>query len=752
MMYLDKELIMQGYWMWTEDWKTEDKEHAALVLFRTEIAEPVDDAALKITADTRYKLYVNGQHVQSGPSKGDDHIRYIDEAVISFQEQRNVIAIEVLKYPAADPENSNHSLFTSEMPGLYIEGFDPADYGSEWKSYTARNTEFYAEEKGFAPLHIHEKDAADPKTVGWKAPRFDDADWSGVILYGDEEVPEILRPENFASRTIPYMRMTERRFASCNDPAWSRLICEDETVVLAADSETEVVLDAGEEMTAFPVMKMSAGAGAEIEILYSECYVLTTSEESSSDDSYGPAEKGNRLDSVNGVLEGYTDHFRIMESGEWEYEPFWMRTFRFVRVRIRTGREALKIKSFAFEETGYPLEVMTEVRTSDESLADIWDISVRTLRRCMHETYMDGPFYEQLQYIMDTRAQILYTYSVAADDRLARQAIDDFRRSQRPDGLLNACYPNRNANVIPGFSMFYILMLYDHMMYFGDRELIVSCMDSVDRALGFFDAHIEADGMVGKIGGVNGENPYWSFVDWAEEWMPTIGMPAAAMNGPDTLQNLIYVMGLQAAAELAEFIDDAAAADRYEERAEDVIEAVRLHCMNDDGLLTDGTGCSELSQHAQVLGVLTGLYDEEEARRAMDKCMNESGFARCSVAWNYYLFRALEQTGLYYLTDRCWDTWRKMIANGCTTCVESEKYPRSECHAWGALAMYELPSAVLGVRPAAPGYSRIAVDPVPGYLDYAEGTVHTPHGDISVSWSRDSVKIKCADDVRARII
>ena len=246
---------MQGYWMWTEDWKTEDSERAALVLFRTEIAGPVDDAALRITADTRYKMYVNGQHVQSGPSKGDDHIRYIDEAVISFQEQHNVIAIAVLKYPAADPENSNHSLFTSEMPGLYIEGFDPADYGSEWKSYTARNTEFYAEEKGFAPLHIHEKVTADPKTADWKVPGFDDADWSGVILYGDEDVPEILRPENLASRTIPYMRMTERRFASCNDPAWSRLICEDETVVLAADSETEVVLDAGEEMTAFPVMK-----------------------------------------------------------------------------------------------------------------------------------------------------------------------------------------------------------------------------------------------------------------------------------------------------------------------------------------------------------------------------------------------------------------------------------------------------------------------------------------------------------------
>ena len=244
--------------------------------------------------------------------------------------------------------------------------------------------------------------------------------------------------------------------------------------------------------------------------------------------------------------------------------------------------------------------------------------------------------------------------------------------------------------------------------------------------------------------------------------MPTIGMPAAAMTGPDTLQNLLYVMGLQAAADLAEYTDDTAVADEYEARAEAVIEAVRLHCMNEEGLLTDGPGCSELSQHAQVLGTLTGLYDDEEARRAMERCMmerctNEPGFTKCSVAWNYYLFRALEQTGLYHLTDKCWDTWRRMIANGCTTCVEAEKYARSECHAWGALVLYELPQAVLGVRPAAPGYSKIAVDPVPGYLDYAEGTVHTPHGDVYVAWSLNAegaldVEVNCSEEVRARIV
>ena len=164
-----------------------------------------------------------------------------------------------------------------------------------------------------------------------------------------------------------------------------------------------------------------------------------------------------------------------------------------------------------------------------------------------------------------------------------------------------------------------------------------------------------------------------------------------------------------------------------------------------------------MSQHSQILGVLTGLFNDEEGRNAIYSCMTEPGYVKCSVAWGYYLFRALEKTGLYYMTDSCWDIWRRMLANGSSTCVEGEAFSRSECHAWGALALYELPSVTLGVRPAAPGYEKICVKPVTGYLDHAEGTVHTPHGDIRVAWKKNDdgmlcTEIECTDELRSRIV
>ena len=130
--------------------------------------------------------------------------------------------------------------------------------------------------------------------------------------------------------------------------------------------------------------------------------------------------------------------------------------------------------------------------------------------------------------------------------------------------------------------------------------------------------------------------------------------------------------------------------------------------------------------------------------------------AKCTVAMGYYLFRALEQTGLYARTDRCWDIWREMLRNNCTTCVEADTDPRSECHAWGSLALYELPSVILGVRPGAPGYGKILVRPVPGYLTGASGQVVTPRGLIGVSWAlRDGdvqTEIQCDPALREDVI
>lgn len=739
-----------GTWIWTADWREEDSRAVRLVWFYTEIesesGEDMEPHVIRITADCRYKLYINGKLVQYGPAKGDHKVHYLDTAEIGSHLTlgRNSLAVAVLHEPE-DPDVGNHSLFSSDTPGLYIEGLavDTEDEGTSvrnWKSFVDRTVRFPREEVRFAPLQIHEV----------REKPEDERILQPVTARREEEMPAYLQRRNLVQRPIPQMLLEGHAFSLPVNR-------------VEAGSRAEFVLDAGEEMCGFINFRVLGGEGARITLLYSECYEKEDG-------------KADRTDTDGGRLQGYSDQFVIGKGEASCLEPFWLRTFRFIKVTIETAQEALIPVSFTYLETGYPLEVRTEVATSDETLAPVWDISLRTLRRCMHETYVDCPYYEQLQYIMDTRSEILYTYAVSGDDRLARKSIREFARAQRPDGLLNCSYPNKCVNVIPGFSIYYILMVYDHMMYFSDPELVSEALPVIRRILQYFDRNTVRSGpfagLVDKTGGVNGEGERWSFIDWAQEWMDTTGMPPAGLRGPITMESLLYIMGLQKAAELENYAGEEALAARDLALAENVQRAVRRACMDEEGFLTDGPlaqttaeaeaqggnfrAAAQRSQHCQVFGILTGTLDPDEGRRNLLRSITEKGFARCSVAMCFYLFRALEQTDLYEYTDRYWNVWREMVRNHCTTCVEAEFYARSECHAWGALALYELPSVVLGVRPAAPGYSKISVKPVPGYLRHASGKVHTPVGDIEVSWVKaedgsTSVRIRCAEEIREKI-
>ena len=102
----------------------------------------------------------------------------------------------------------------------------------------------------------------------------------------------------------------------------------------------------------------------------------------------------------------------------------------------------------------------------------------------------------------------------------------------------------------------------------------------------------------------------------------------------------------------------------------------------------------------------------------------------------FYLFRALEMTGWYEKTDDLWNLWRKMVDNHLTTCIENDTDERSDCHAWASLMCYELPAVILGVRPAAPGFTKVSICPQMGKLSYASGDVITPRGSVHVEWKK----------------
>ena len=111
-------------WMWIHGWEKADHSVCHLVYFRkTVLLEKVPESLkLQISADSRYKLYVNGKLAELGPSKGDRQLWYLDEVelVPYLQPGENVLAVEVLRYPL-EYRKGSHSIFRTETPGLYVK-------------------------------------------------------------------------------------------------------------------------------------------------------------------------------------------------------------------------------------------------------------------------------------------------------------------------------------------------------------------------------------------------------------------------------------------------------------------------------------------------------------------------------------------------------------------------------------------------------------------------------------------------------
>ncbi len=749
-------------WIWLEDWTEEEQKEAVLAYFRRdmELQTVPEKFIIRISADTRYKLYINGVLCEIGPAKGDRQVWFYDEIDVApfLKPGHNIWAVMVLRYPL-DDEKSNMSLFRTKTPGLYIESTEKTEAGDplwssdrNWKAKKEEGFHIVSENPYFAPMQIYENRIRNTATCNWMQETYDDSHWENAKEYDHFDISWKESPGNLHKRPIPYMRRTRGRFASVerisqsvySKEDWNRFLRGERSLLIPPHTTECVDLDAGELMTGFLRIFMKQGKGTKFDLLQAECYVQEIPEINSYDDL--PA-KGDRTDSSTGLLAGNHDVYYSCGSGsdmqEEIYEPFWFRTFRFVRLKVETGEEALELKDFDYLETGYPLEIKTRVKTSDTTMEKIWDISERSLKRCMHETYEDCPFYEQLQYAMDSRNQILYTYAVSADDRLARQCMDDFRRSQRYDGLLTASYPCTGVNVIPGFSVFYIGMVYDHMMYFGDRDYIEEHLPAIDGILQFFHKHRNEKGLVEKIGDLNRPDCYWSFIDWTPQWKATNGVPSATLKGSITMESFLYLLGLQYASALNRYVGRIQTAEAYEKRAEQLQKAINTWCKGEKGLYQDGPGYEEYSQHCQVFAVLTDTVSVEEGRAYLQETLNhKEKYAQCSVAMMYYLFRALEKCGIYEKTEELWGIWREMLNNHMTTCAEDPLDSRSDCHAWGALILFELPSVILGVRPAEPGYKKVFLNPMCQNMEWAKGEVMTPKGIVKVNWEKTKEGIK----------
>ena len=136
----------------------------------------------------------------------------------------------------------------------------------------------------------------------------------------------------------------------------------------------------------------------------------------------------------------------------------------------------------------------------------------------------------------------------------------------------------------------------------------------------------------------------------------------------------------------------------------------------------------------QTWCVLAGVVRDEQAKEIMT--LSRDLEAKSTYAFAFFYFRALESCGLYEYTEEMMDSYRNLLKLNCTTVPETPEESRSECHAWGSIAIYEFSATVLGVRTENVAEKSISIKPYINGRDRAKGTVSTIAGDVYVSWEK----------------
>ena len=707
-----------------------------------------------VSGDERYELFLDGQRVGRGSERGDVENWFFVTYDLTLGQGNHVLVARVwsLGAQAAWAQvSSYHGFLFSPQEEEFIRllGTGVADWSAKkLGGYTFVNP---APAWGTgANLQV------DGEQFDWGFELGEGQGWEKAIAVHPGLNPqraEILNPENTQSfpsihqlrpATLPAMLEARRavgavRFvgavqaSAAEQPdweqplhlqdnladehaAWQAMLHRSAPLTIPAHTQRRVIIDLENYYCAYPDLVLSAGKGSRVRLLWAESLFTAPS---------GRA-KGDRGALDGKYFIGTGDTFIADGGSQRHFDTQWWQAGRYLEVLVETQAQALILEQLTLCETRYPLQAESSFIFPDARLEQITPILLRGLQMCAHETYVDCPYYEQLMYVGDTRLETLVTYAISHDDRLPRKALEMFRASRLANGLTRSRTPSRVRQTIPPFSLWWVGMVHDYALWRGDLQVVRGLMPAVRGVIDAFLGFTNADGLVQGPAG-------WNFMDWVPAWDE--GIPPEGDFGASGLINWQMVWTLRLASELESWLGEPELAARQKRLAHDLAwRATQAFWDEERGLLADDLAHRHFSEHTQCLAILSGCLDEGHCTRASHSLLNDPQLTPTTIYFTHYLFETYRQLGhIERLFERL-GLWFDLLPYGFKTTPEMPEPTRSDCHGWGAHPLYHYYASLLGIRPSAPGFLSVRIEPQLGELLWANGRMVHPRGWIKVDF------------------
>ncbi len=741
------------------------------VLFRRELRVEGAPASARgwISADSRYRLFVNGRRVQWGPAPCDPRSYEADPVDLTayLQPGDNVIAAEVLYYghgegtwPGGKPgflfalrledgagvreivsdQSWRALLDRAHRPGQFKRWYLRAlqeDFDARLQPARWSEPGFTAGGEWLAP-QLLEAGADRPAAAGTHADYLTDGgiEARDAVLRA-REVPLLREKVRIVDRLLRSGRVRWRRdprdwfeyripgsLEVVDEPAASPSADGSWTLDLRKGEGAFATFELPEQMVGFPLLTVEAPEGATLELVTQESH-----------DPAGPAWLDTHRFSWTRL---------VCRAGVNRFECFDYESLRFLQVHVHAANGPVVLRDVGVRRRSYPWPKLPQFRCPEPALQRLLEASFNTLTNAAQETIVDGMGRERQQYSGDGAHQLHATRLVCGDRQLARRFLRSFSLGQTLEGYFLDCWPawdrlNRIAQRQVGATAWGPLLdhgvtfAYDawrHHLETGESDLPVEIYPRLVRFFEYLLARRGRDGLLP-----------------VEGW----GVPAV-------------------------WIDNCFSRPRHKQCAFNLFSsAVLIHAMAPLATLAGDSGAARryLLQGGQLLAAAVGRFwsaerglfvsnlpweDEEGAAWLDDRSLATSllfdqcpgGRVRETVA---LLASAPESLGLSYPANSHWRMHAlarhgrvdavlrelRMRWAGLASVLQNNTTPEDwsvrpdSSDQWSHCAvgpLFVLFMDVAGIRPLAPGFEKVAVRPQLADLAGLELTCHTARGPI----------------------
>lgn len=505
-----------------------------------------------------------------------------------------------------------------------------------------------------------------------------------------------------------------------NDPATPpsafALPTKEQSAVKKEKGEHSIFVDFGKETFGFVKLQGLKGKG-KLSLHYGE-----SKEEAMS------LEHGELMDPVD-----------VDQDKKADYVMPGSRAFRYVNI-VYDDNVSVDNVSMLYEYS--PVTQRGSFKCNDDEINKIWDVAAYTMHLNTREFFIDGIKRDRWVWSGDAYQSYLMNYYLYFDSPTVTRTIYALRGK---DPVTS------HINTIMDYTFYWFLGVYDYYQYTGDKAFIKQAYPRMQSMMDFCLARRDKDGL---MEGLPGD---WVFIDWAD---------GLSKKGEVSFEQMLLCRSLETMGLCANIMNDKAAATKYNAQAAALKKKIFTYYWNPQKQAlvhsrVNGKQTDNVTRYSNMFGIFFNYFNDTQKQEVKKSVLLNDKIQKITTPYmHFYELEALCAMGEQdYVRKQMKDYWGGMLKLGATTFWEEydpaksgaehyamygREFGKSLCHAWGASPIYLLGKYYLGVKPTAPGYKQYSITPNLGGLQWMEGSIPTPDGDIKVYASTKQLKIEGA--------